>query len=442
MTHRAKKALSISLVLANLFVILYFWRQASGPLLFQGTGSMFISIGRIAGLLMVFLILLQVLMMGRARFLESVWGLDKLSRIHHWNGVLTLVFLFAHPFFIASGYARAEDVGLIDQYFSFLRYYDDIAGAFFAILIFLLVIISSIIIIKKKWNFELFYFIHLSVYLAILLAFGHQLELGGDFAGSILFTVYWWLIYILVFGFLIIYRFLLPLYNLYRFRFIIKEVKKENDNVVSIKITGKNIDNFKIQPGQFMIFRFFAPSLWWQAHPFSLSGRGPGYIRLSVKAVGDYTRAIQSIKPGIKVLIEGPYGIFTSRLAKKDKFLLIAGGIGITPIISLAQELSAKNKDIALLYGNRRERDIVFLDELSALAGSSRMGTKHVLSREKNESYEHGFIDDEKIKRLVPDFMDREIYVCGPPVMMLPLVQKLKILGIKTANLHYERFSL
>ena len=428
-------------MIVNLAIIFYFWYQSSGAMLYGKPANLYIALGRLAGLMLVSTILLQFLMMGRARFLERVWGLDKLSRLHHWNGIFAVTFLFAHPFFVTLGYAAADQAGFWNQLLTLLRTFENVLPAALAVIIFLAVIITSIIIIRENWNFELFYFIHLSVYLAILIAFNHQFELGGDFIGNPVFRAYWAVLYTTVFGLLICYRLIRPAWLFYRYRFYVQSITGETPNTISIKIGGRGINDFSVDDGQFMIFRFLSRQLWWQAHPFSLSGRGDGWLRITVKAVGDYTTELSNLKVGAKVIIEGPYGIFTLGAAHKNKFLLIAGGIGITPIRSMVYELAEKGRDVILLYGNRTENDIVFFDELKKLKGKHNIQISHILSHEERSGFEKGWIDENKIRRLAPDFKEREIYLCGPPVMMKKLILTFKIMKIAPNRVHYENFS-
>src|SRR3989344_9111874 len=113
----------------------------------------------------------------------------------------------------------------------------------------------------------------------------------------------------------------------------------------------KNLTKFKIAAGQFIIVRFLAKNFFWQAHPFSLSCAPNGeYLRLTIKQSGDFTRSLENLPVNTKALIDGPHGVFTARFARRKKFLFIAGGVGITPVFSLIEDLARQNiTDIKLL---------------------------------------------------------------------------------------------
>ncbi len=427
----------------NLFIIFWFWWQGSGILFRTSMSSAFLAIGRLMGLLSVFFVLLQLLMIGRTGWLEKNFGLDRLSRLHHLNGTFLITFIIAHPIFLALGYSANTGLGFFSQILDFIRNFEDVLAAAIGLFLFLFVVGYSLYLVRARVKYEWWYFSHLFTYLAIALAFSHQLGLGGDFAGNALFTYYWYLLYAFVLASLAFYRIFLPLWNFKNFRFYVKEVKAENEKVTSVYISGKNMEKFKIQAGQFMIVRFLQKGFWWQAHPFSLSAAPNGQtLRLTIKNVGDYTSTIKLLKPGTKIIIEGPYGIFTENFSKSDKILLIAGGIGITPIRALAEQISKNGKKAALIYGNKTFKDIVFLDELNNLSKSASLPVFHVLSQETNPNFKHGHIDLDKIKEAVPDFQQRDIYLCGPKGFMESLVNAFLKAGILPDKIHFENFSL
>ena len=425
--------------LFNWLVIFSFW-FLTGGFEFSSLTESFIHLGGLFGLMAAFMILTQFFLMGRNLWLEKTFGLDKLSRFHHLNGKYSLIFLLAHPLFIVSGYSLAAEISFLNQLKFFAFGNDETLKALIALFLFVFVVLSSLIVSLRKLRYELWYFIHLAVYLAVLLSFSHQFEFGYSLTGSSLFYGYWVLLYLLVLFNHLKFRFLRPLLNFYRHGFKVGRIIRENYNVVSIYISGKNLESFRVLPGQFMIFRFLAPEFFWESHPFSLSKPMNGLeLRITPKEVGDFTKKLQNLPLGAKVIIEGPFGVFTDNEKVSDKILLIAGGIGITPLRSLAQAMVQKGKDVILLFGNKTRQDIVFENEFKDITGLKLI---NVLSDEKNYSGETGYIDKEKIQRLVPDFLEREVFLCGPEPMMDSVISDLKELDFPSAKLHFEKFSL
>ncbi|HYE59807.1 MAG TPA: ferredoxin reductase family protein [Candidatus Kapabacteria bacterium] len=437
-----KKLVWNILLWANWAIIVLFWWNGASALFSAGFSSIVIAFGRLAGLVAAYMILLQFFFMGRTPWLERVFGLDRLSRIHQTNGRWGFLFLMLHPILLVWGNSIQSGVGPITQLMSFFTDYEHVALAMFGLLLFIIVVASSIYIVRRKLRYETWYFVHLLTYLAVFFSYRHQVEIGGTLLSSRLFYGYWILLYTLVFANHLLFRFVRPLYSSLSHQFRVSRIVRENYNTVSVYITGKRLHAFSIHPGQFMIVRFLTKGVWWQAHPFSLSFLPHGNeLRITVKEVGDFTKQLAHIPIGTRLLIDGPYGVFTDFFCVSDKVLLIAGGIGITPIRSLVEQMAQKKKDVVLLYANKTQDDIVFKDELDAIAKRSNIRITHVLSDDPAFTGEKGRVDDEKIQRLVSDVSSRDVYLCGPVPMMDALVQSLQKLKVPLSRIHYEKFS-
>lgn len=442
LNNEIKKDLLFFLFLIGLAIIFYSWIVQSGSLLFSGPGGLFTSLGRITGLLAVYGVIIQLLLIGRLAWLERIYGHDKLSIYHHINGLFAWAFIIAHPIFITIGYSINGSIGVISQFVQFITTYNDILNAFIAFVLFGLSIVTSIWIIRRKLKYESWFVIHLLTYAAILLAFGHQLKLGEDFT-SPSFRSYWYFLYYFAIGNLLIFRLIMPLYNSYKHKYVVKDIKKENENVMSVYIKGLGLSRLGIKPGQFVIARFLSGDLWREAHPFSVSNTDTDdYIRLSIKAVGDFTSKIKGIKKGTKIILEGPYGRFIEDSAYKDEFLLIAGGIGITPLRSLVESLAAGGNDAVLLYSARTARDLVFRKELDRIAKDKNIKVHYFVNEQASWKGDKRKIDIDVIREYASDFAEREAFICGPPAMMKSLRKQLKSEGIKGKHIHSERFAL
>lgn len=447
-----KKVWFYLILLGHAAVITCFWWTGSGNLLGSDNASSMLALGRLAGLLLVSLVLVQLLIMSRTPWLERAFGLDKLARVHHKIGRYFIIFLLAHPLLIIASYSKFAKTGYIVQYLSLLKN-EELMLSSLAFVLFLGIIIYSLLRVWKNWNFERWYYVHVTMYGAIALAYFHQLELGGDFQASTTFTYYWYAAYAFVVLQVLYFRFLLPALLYRKHHFTVTAITPETADVYSVYITGDKIDEFKFTGGQFLIVRFLAKPFYREAHPFSISKNFDGKsLRQSIKAIGDFTKTIPNIKLGTKVLIEGPYGVFTAKLSKTNKVLLIAGGIGITPYIAILEDLSKAGKNTVLIYGNKTEGDIALRVELEALSQKYNIKIHHVLSNSDTASLStlhsplitlsSGFITPELIKQLVPDAADRETFLCGPPPMMNALIKSLPTIGIEKNNIYFEKFSL
>ena len=146
----------------------------------------------------------------------------------------------------------------------------------------------------------------------------------------------------------------------------VAEVIHEGPGVISLRITGRNLDRLGTKAGQFFFWRFFTKGFWYTQHPFSLSEAPHGdSFRITVKNLGDHSAKFGEIPVGTRVFAEGPFGVFTDDSRTRDKTLLIAGGIGITPVRALLEEMDG---DLVALYRVVSADDLVFSDELDRIA--------------------------------------------------------------------------
>jgi predicted ferric reductase len=439
------------LVLAGqLAVIVGFWcwnhvRHPMGNQLTGDAAAQLLAWGRLAGLLAAFGVLVQIALAGRVRPVERAFGFDRLTRLHHVVGFALLAALLAHPVLVTLGHAAQAEVSWPAQLADFMRDWEDVAAAAAGLGVMLAALVCSVVVLLRRMSYEVWHTTHLAFYLAIALAFGHQLSVGTDLVGNVWFRGYWIALYAAVGAAFLWSRAGRPLLAYTRHRFRVERLAAEVDGVTSVYIGGRRLADFRIAAGQFMLVRFLARGYRWEAHSFSLSGRPGGEgLRLSIKALGDFTRKVPALAPGTPVIVDGPHGVFTADRCRSARALLIAGGIGITPIRALAEELAARGADLVLLYANRRRDGIVFERELAELerASAGRLRVVHVLSDDPDWPGEKGRIDRGRIERLVPDLGGREVFLCGPPPMMKAIVAALRSLGVPRGRLHFERFAL
>lgn len=439
---KRQKAFAVSVYVLNLLIIVGFWAAFSGSAIFESASQSLIALGRLAGLLGAYFALTQLVLMSRGHWLESAFGLDKIARFHRVQGFMAISFILIHPPLLAIGYAIPADIKLPEQFLQFIQFYPYVWLAAIGLVLFVTVVGSSIYISRKHLKFETWYGVHLLAYLAIASVFLHQLALGNTLLTSRFFYLYWVGLYIFVAA-TVLKRFAHPLYLYLRHGFRVKSVKTETPFATSIIIEGKNIDQQWAKPGQFIMVRFLAPGMWWQEHPFSLSQLpANGILRITAKKIGDYTRdQLPVLKAGTKAIVDGPFGAFTEDVATLQKRLYIAGGVGITPIRSLIEGQSDKTDSI-LLYANKVTQEIIFNQELTILQQAGKVTVHHVISDQPEYKGETGRINAEMIKRLVPDYPEREIYLCGPPPMMQAMIATLTDMGIPKTRIHYEYFAL
>lgn len=425
-------------------IVVTLWVFSSAQMVFGNLSSALLSLGRLFGLLATFFALTQFMLMGRVAWIEQSFGLDRLAAFHRFNGLMAIVFIVLHPVFIVGSYAMLSGQNYILQYISTVR--DTPYGLFALIsqLLFLAVVISSIYIARRHLKFETWYYVHLMVYAAIVLVPFHQFVSSPELAGSTFGRYLWLLLYGFVAVNLFIWRFALPVANFFRFRFRVTDVVAETPTTTSIYIKADRLERLRVKPGQFVLIRILTPKLFLQEHPFSVSLLDENTLRLTIRKVGDYTIEVASLKPGAQVMVSGPFGRFTREVAVTSKRLFIAGGVGITPIRAMADEAVTLGTDSTLLYASRTPEDTPLKQEIDELSrGNPHLKVTYIYSDAPQDGKVlHGRVDAAMIEQLVPDFTERDVYLCGPPPMMSAIITDLTGRNLKPQQLHYERFSL
>ncbi len=432
----------VMVLLANGLFVIAMWVRHGGLAQLSTPGGAWIAIGQVTGLVGTYAALLQLILMSRMPWLDQAFGMDRLAAAHRWIGFATVWLIAAHGFFIISGYATSEGASFLGETWTILTTFDFVALATFGFGLFLVVGVTSMRAARRALNYELWFVLHLLGYLAIAFGFLHQLLVGADFIHDPLARVYWTSLYVLTFGLLLVYRVIGPIRMNARHRFKVARVVAEGDGVVSIYITGRDLDQLPLRSGQYFVWRFLDGPRWWSGHPFSISSAPNGaWIRTTVKALGDDTRRYQRLAIGTPVLLEGPYGALTGVRRTRRRVTLIAGGIGVTPLRALIEALPGKPGDLTLLYRARHRKHVIFRTELDVLAERRGINVHYLVGRRGSVDLPDDPLDSFGLASLVPDIADHDVYVCGPNEMMDRLAETLHDLGVPRSRIHLERFA-
>ena len=428
-----------AVVLGNGAAIVWLWIRGGGISGVHTTGQFLTSIGRITGLLGAYSALLQVLLLARMPWMERIAGFDRLTVWHRRNGKLCLYLVLAHTVLTTVGYAMKHKISITHQITKLWTSYEGMVTAVIGSVLMILVVVTSLVIVRRRFRYETWHLVHLLAYASIALGWFHQIPTGTELASDHAAATYWRSLYVGTLALLVAFRILQPIVRGLWFRMRVAEVTEEAPGVVSLRITGRHLHRLRAEGGQFFLWRFMSRDRFLQAHPFSLSESPDGHsLRITVKASGDFTGAVASIKPGTRVSAEGPFGAFTRSVRTRERVALIAGGIGITPIRCLLEEMSG---DVTLVYRAMREEDVIFRGELDALA--ERPGvTLHYVIGDHASSGGNRLLGPEHLRALIPDLETRDIYLCGPPAMAHVIESNLRRAGASRRHIHTERFAL
>jgi ferredoxin-NADP reductase/DMSO/TMAO reductase YedYZ heme-binding membrane subunit len=433
----ALPAVVLSLTGLGAVAVLALWWKDT-PVI-HGPGDLLTGAGRILGLMSGYGFVVLVALMARLPPLERGIGADRLARWHAMGGRYVITLVTGHVLFIIWGYAITAHEKLTSETASLLTTYPDVLMASVAWFLLLGIAAFSARAARRRLSYETWYYAHLYTYLAIALAFSHQFADGASFTTSLSARFAWSALYIVVAAAIVWYRFLTPLWMAARHRFTVMGVQPEAPGIVSVFISGRDFGKLRAEPGQFFRWRFLTRELAWQSHPYSLSAMPrTDLIRITVKARGDHSDSMAALQPGTKVIAEGPYGAFTPSLSSR-RVLLIAGGVGITPIRAMFAALPKRMSDgITLIYRASHPRDVLFSRELDAIAADRNATVHYVIGSREYLGYDP--LAPRELQRLVPGLHRYEAYVCGPPGMTQAAVTSLRAAGIAPRRIHHESF--
>lgn len=437
-----------SAALLSVVAVVALWLHNGGLHGFDAPGGPATSIGRLAGLVASDLLLLQVLLMARIPWVERSYGQDALARRHRQLGFLSFWLMAGHIGLIVVGYAQAGGGGMVAVAWDLVVTYPGMVLATAGTVLLVLVVVLSVRLARRRQRYETWHLIHLYAYLGVGLALPHQLWTGADFIDSAPARIYWWGLYGAALGAVLMFRVGLPVFRSAYHRLRVDAVVPEVPGVVSVYMSGRHLDRLPARAGQFFLWRFLDGPGWTRAHPYTLSSAPSGdLLRITVKDLGDGSSRAANLRPGTRVLVEGPYGALTAdRHSGGRKVLMIAAGVGITTMRALLDDLAESGTPITLLYRIRRPEDAVFRAELDDAA--RRLGVRVVYlegARGRPDSWLPATFaqvgDLAGLRWLVPDVAGHEVFLCGPPTWMAGVRATLREAGVGTDHIHAEEFA-
>ncbi|HET8660825.1 MAG TPA: ferric reductase-like transmembrane domain-containing protein [Micromonosporaceae bacterium] len=434
---RGGRRLFAVLVLAAFLVGPVLWWSQTPARSLDTTADLVLAAGRLTGLAAGCALLLQLLLMSRAGWLERMIGAYELLVWHREIGGYLFVAVLAHLSATTVGYAMASGEPLLPYAYTMVTTFEDMLGAFAAAALLVAVALLAVRAVRRRMSYEAWYFLHLGGYLVVVLGFAHQLTGEQLVAGA---GRWYWLT---LNGFVAVNvawgRVVSPLLFNARHRLRVADVVAEGPDTISIYIEGRRLDGMRARAGQYFRWRFLTTGCWWQAHPFSLSAApNRDWLRLTVKVVGDHTRRLRTLRPGVRIFAEGPSGVFTADRAVGRRALLIAGGSGIAPVRALLEDVPP---GAVLIYRAGSERELVFREELDWLAQERRARVHYVLG-DRHAPGPRRLLTPRGLREMVPDVASRDVYLCGPQGLVTQCVKVLRRLRVPRRQLHLDPFEL
>jgi predicted ferric reductase len=428
----------------SILLIAYWWAAGGGIQALGSWADALMSTGRLSGLVGSDLLLVQVLLMARVPLVERAYGHDRLVRIHRVVGFASFDLIVLHVVLITWAYAAGRLASTPATFWDLTWHYPGMLLAVAGTLLLVLVVTTSIRAARRGLRYESWHLIHLYGYLGAGLALPHQLWTGQEFLARPRATSFWWAAWAAVAATVLVYRVGAPLVRNYRHGLRVAAVFPETPGVVSVHLVGHRLDRLRAEPGQYFTWRFLGRDGWTRANPFSLSAAPDGRtLRITVQADGDGSASVAALRPGQRVLVEGPFGRLTPRARSRRKVALIGAGVGIAPLRALAEGLGYAAGEAVLLQRYRAHP--LFAGELARLREQRGLhligmpGHRRAPGSWVGEGYD-GYDDTQVLLGWLPDLVQRDVYVCGPPAWTAAVRRAADAAGLPREQWHEEAF--
>jgi predicted ferric reductase len=417
-----------------LLLVTYWWVADGGLRAPVAGGGVVLAAGQLTGLVASALLLAQVLLMARVPVLERAFGQDELARIHRLVGFTGFNLMLAHVVTVTIGYAAGDVLASPSELWTLTVDYPGMLLAAAGTVCLVMVVVTSVRAARRRLRYESWHLLHLYAYLGVGLALPHQLWTGQQFVGSTGRTVFWWSAWAAAAGAIVVWRLGLPAYRTLRHDLRVTSVVREAGDVWSVYVGGRDLHALGVEAGQFFSWRFVAGRGWSRAHPYSLSAAPDGRsLRITVKELGDGSREVARLRPGTRVLVEGPFGRLSARARTGRPVALVGAGVGITPLRSLAEGLDYAPGEAVLVH--RYADRPLFARELAVL--SAERGLRVV----DLPGHRHDPANDPRLlPHHVPDLAHRDVYVCGPEEWTEQVRRTALAAGLPPEQLHVETF--
>lgn len=434
-----------TVVYFSVAIVLALFLADGGATYFLNIKDVTTGLGIVTGLIGSDLMLIMLLLAARVPLIDRTFGHDKALAVHRKLGKPVLYLILAHMFLLMIGYGIAQGLNPIAEAIDMIANQQDMSIAFIATGLLILVVVTSLVIVRKKLSYEFWYIVHLLSYAAIVLALPHQFTQGQMFAEGTWARWYWMALYVGSLAFLTIFRVIIPVARSLRHDLKVSSVDIEAPGVVSITMSGRDLNALPAYGGQFFNWRFWNARMWWDSHPYSLSAHPDGKsIRITVRDLGAGSARLLKLKPGTRVSFEGPYGLFTDKARTQTKAVFIGAGIGITPIRALLESSPVLPHEITVILRGSTNQDVYLWQEtynlcvakgaaLRVLVGHRPRGVDTWLSA---DAYGEG----QTLATLAPDLEHSDVYICGPTPWTELVIEDAKKCGLPDHHIHAERF--
>jgi predicted ferric reductase len=410
----------------------------------HGFAGIVTGLGIVAGLIGSDFILVMLVLAARVPIIDRTIGHDRAVATHRRLGKPALYLLLAHGALLLIGYGASTGIDPIAEIGPMLAL-PDMPLAFVGTGLLILVVITSLVAVRRRFSYEGWHLVHLLSYLAVIFALPHQFSDSGMLATGTWQRVYWIALYVLALVAIVFYRFAKPIIATLRHRIIVIGTTIESPGVISIHLQGRDLRSLRSEGGQFLIWRFWTGTTWWHSHPISLSAMpSDTTARITVRGLGAGSSRIGRIPAGTRVSIEGPYGIFSDVARTAPRVAVIAAGIGVTPVRALLENARIAPGEATILLRAADRSETFLWDEIGDIA-AAKGATLYTSVGHRSAAGSTWLADHDAqrgvtLRSVVPDYLDSDLYLCGPSSWLDAVEGEARALGIPEHRIHAERF--
>ncbi|MCL3862906.1 ferric reductase-like transmembrane domain-containing protein [Actinotalea sp. K2] len=384
---------------------------------------------------------LQFATVSRFSAVTAPYGLDVVLNYHRMISFVALGFVLAHPAIIViQDPALAEILNPVTA---------DWTARFgqTSILALVALIVTSVWRTRFRLPYEAWRVLHGALAVTVVVSALIHIERVGYYVDG-----FWkrglWILMSAVFVALLVNVYLVQPWRLRRRRWEIVSVEAERGGVWTLTLRPLGHEGVRFSPGQFAWLTIDRSPFAVREHPFSFSSSADehGTVTFAIKEAGDFTSTVGRLRPGTRAYLDGPYGVFSYERNEGPRFVFVAGGIGISPVLSMLRTLADRGdrRPCLLLYANESWQDVAYRDELTDLEERLHLTVVHVLA-EPHDGWtgESGLIDGAVLDRHLGDHPERARYfLCGPVPMMDGVQAALLARGVPAGHLDLELFDL
>lgn len=417
------------------------WLAQGGVAEFASPGTALHTLGVLCGLVGTALLCEMLLLAARIPAVDHSIGHDRAILRHRKLNVSMITLLTSHGVLLVLSTMTAASGGILGELWM-LASVRDTALALASIALFALVGFTSAAVVRLKLPRELWHLVHLASYLAVLTAIPHQFSSGRVFAQGPA-RWYWAAVFLVCFVCLVRWRVLTPVITSLAQRLVVSRVQHIAPDVTCIEMTGRRLDDLDVRAGQFLSFRFLGPRLWFHSHPFSVSSAVRGNrLRITVRALGRGTVALQGVRVGTPVFVQGPYGIFGERARSRTGLVLVGAGVGVAPIRALLEEAQVMPERTLVVLRAPRTEQLYLHDEIAHLCRARHVRLVTVVGHHARGSWSSTSQPRLSLADLAPWICESDVYVCGPEGFMDAVRADARACGLPDGQFHDERFGL